>query len=211
MIKFNLLKIVKIAIKPVIALLVFSMYCFIVALAMFLLTTADLFSEELRILDSGVSIIIYEVYLPILGKLFETLFPISQILYLLGVVYLFIKDGAYLYRYLSPLKIALIPFWILTAICMIPLFLLGAFAGSFLVPFFGMFILPVFFIVCFYVVFIITSISNILFLEYLRKNKRINTFMFVLNLIMQCCYFWDMASMIYLKTKYKGITVNQDK
>jgi len=209
-VKINLLKIANISLKLVIILLLFSMYCFIVATAMFMLTTVDLFTE-LKLLNDDINYNILTVYFPIFGKLFEVLFPISFILYLICIVYLFNKNGNDLYRYLLPLKIALIPFWIIAVILMVPMMFGGAFAGWFLVPFFGMFILPVFFIMMFYLVFVFTSVSNILFLLNLYKNKMINKYILLLNMIMQFCYFWDMVSAIYLKIRYREIIINGDK
>ena len=207
MVKINLLKIANVLLKPVIILLVFSMYCFIVATAMFLITTVDLFTEQLNLLNDDMNYKILTVYFPIFGKIFEVSFSISVILYLICIVYLFIKNGNYLYRYLLPLKLALILFWIFAVILMVPMILGGAFVSSFLMPVFGMFILPAFFIMMFYLVFVFTSVSNILFLLNIYKNKMINKYIFLLNMIMQFCFFWDMVSAIYLKIRYREIMV----
>jgi hypothetical protein len=174
---------------------------------MFLITQVDLFTE-LNLLNDDTNYIILTVYFPIFGKIFEVSFSISVILYLICIVYLFIKNGNYLYRYLLPLKLALIPFWIIAVILMVPMILGGAFVSFFLMPVFGMFILPTFFIMMFYLVFVFTSVSNILFLLNIYKNKMINKYLFLLNMIMQFCYFGDMVSAIYLKIRYKEIAVN---
>jgi len=206
MVKINLLKTVDFLLKPVIVLLVFSMYCFIVATAMFLITTVDLFTE-LNLLNDDTNYKILTVYFPIFGKIFEVSFSISVILYLICIVYLFIKNGNYLYRYLFTLKLALIPFWIAAVILMVPMIIGGAFVSFFLMPVFGMFILPAFFLMMFYLVFVFTSVSNILFLLNLYKNKMMNKYIFLLNMIMQFCYFLDMVSAIYLKIRYKELMV----
>ena len=205
MVKINLLKIINFLLKPVIILLVFLMYCFIVALTIMLLLITAGFSGRLNISDNDMIINIMEIYFPFFERLFEVLFSISFILYLIFVLYLFIKNGDYLYRYLTSLKIALIPFWIIATILMIPITLGGAFVGFFVVPVLGTFLLPMSFIIGFYSAFVLTSVSNILFLINLIKKKMIGKLIFALNLAMQLCLFLDIVSSIYLKTKYREI------
>jgi hypothetical protein len=175
-----------------------------------MITQVDLFTE-LNLLNDDTNYTILTVYFPIFGKLFEVSFSISVILYLICIVYLFNKNGNDLYRYLLPLKIALIPFWIIAVILMVPMMIGGAFVSFFLMPVFGMFILPTFFIMMFYLVFVFTSVSNILFLMNLSKKKMINKYILILNIIMQLCYFWDIVSTIYLKIRYRGIIINEAK
>lgn len=211
--KFNLLKIVDFLLKPTIILLVFSMYCFVVELFLALLIPISFFIK-LNIPDD-VIISIADTYFPLFGKIFEILFPIFLILYLIFVLYLFIKNGNYLYKYLLSLKIALIPFWIIAAILMIPIILGSAFPSYFIMPVFGIFLLPLFliggFFTVFSIVFIFTSFLNILFLINLLRKNMINKILFIINLVMHLCPFLDIVSIIYLKIRYEGIINNEDK
>ena len=211
--RFDLLKIIDFLLKPVIILLIISIYCLPVALILFFTIPMSMF-DKLNIPDD-VMLNIMENYFPFLGKLFQILFPISCILYLIFILYLFIKNGNYLYKYLLQLKIALIPFWIIVTILMIPIILGASFVGWFVVPVFGMFMLPAQFIFAFIFIFhtvlIFTSVSNILFLINLVRKNMINKFIFVLNLLMNLCVSLDIISIIYLKIRYKGIIDNEDK
>jgi hypothetical protein len=56
-----------------------------------------------------------------------------------------------------------------------------------------------------YIVLLYTSLSSILFLIHIKKNKLINLPMFILHFLLQICFCWDIISTIILVIKYSKV------
>jgi hypothetical protein len=127
------------------------------------------------------------------------LFIIVTIINIINVVKIFIqKDLLSLKQYTKKIKIGLIPFWILNFIGLTTLTIMINMPSHG----FGIFIVPIP-IMASYFVLMITSVFSILFLLILYKNNKINNKQFLIYILTQLLFVFDIIAIIYLFNKSK--------
>jgi hypothetical protein len=109
------------------------------------------------------------------------------------VLYFHNKDM--LFEYMKTLKFCLIPYWIICFFIQLPLSIFLTIMGFIFMPLLGS---TLSLILISYFILLFTSVPSILYLIYLKKNNLIKDQAFIINLILQFCFLFDLVSTIYL-------------
>jgi hypothetical protein len=135
-----------------------------------------------------------EIIIKIFGK-DDYIYYFILIVNAICVIILFIMKTDILFKYMLVIKFGLIPYWVIT-------FLYKSILG--IMTLFGILAFPIM-ILNSYIFLLFTSLSSILFLIHLLRNKLIKLPAFLLHFILQITFCWDIVSTIILVIKYKKI------